>query len=127
MELISPWFLYLWTRLDSLAFASGLFATLFLIVGGVYLVFFAVAYFSDDIPEEKMPTIVRLNKWVIGIFLTLSFMTLSIPSSKDAAIIYIIPKIANNENIQEEAKELYDYAITAMKEYLPKVKEDVQK
>jgi hypothetical protein len=76
---------------------------------------------------DKLKNAMKIFKGAFVVFLFGTLVTVTIPNKKDAAIIYVIPAIANNENIQEEAKELYDFAKAAMKEYLPAPKEEVEK
>ena len=107
MEIISAWDLYLWTRLDGLQAA---FVTLTILSGvGALIAVIAVCVVEAN------------KKWLWAVLLFLCFLSglVLTPSSKDMAMIYVIPKIMNNENIQNEASEIYTMAKDALKEYLP--------
>lgn len=113
MEVISPLFLYLWTRLDTLHHFFGGCVAILVISAVIF------AFVSFVVYEGKKPiTITYLKRCVAGLII-IGILGVIIPTSKDAAIIYVIPKIANNENLQKEAGELYLYAKKAMKEMLP--------
>jgi len=143
MDMISPWMLYFWTRLDAIH-------TLFFNIaffGVVFALGLALFAYSNCFGEwtwvyecnyeekhEKGAQEIRdrissyknaAKKLIIIGFLSI-FLMVAIPSKKDMAIIYVIPKIANNEVIQKESVEFYNIAKNALKEYAriePNVKE----
>ena len=112
MEIISAWELYWWTRLDSIVGV----AELGLIVSGVSLLAITIFVVGDQTWSRYAKPLIA--SYLICFFLLL--IALFIPSQKDMAMIYIIPKIANNEHIQQEASEIYTMAKDALQEYLPK-------
>jgi hypothetical protein len=118
MEIINPWHLYLWTRLDSL---QDLFEVFAFFIGPLLLAW--IPLFSDRDTRAWSKQWGRFFlpvHFIFFIFLILGAVL--IPSKKDMAIIYIIPKIANNEVIQKEANEIYQIAKEALIEVLPNKK-----
>jgi len=103
--------IYLWTRLDIISFIFVLTAIISLVILG------AVAAHSEIDERTK-------NKWIknlaISLIISLTAVIL-IPSKKDAAMIYIIPKMAQSETFTEISKntpEITKLAIDALKETL---------
>lgn len=119
MEIISPWFLYFWTRLDLIvdfadfaAVMAGLVMTVSIIVSLIY----STAKHDSDIRIGEAWK--QLRKWSIPVFAFFMLTCTFIPNKKDAAIIYIIPKVANSKVLQGEFAEIYQYAKTSFKEYI---------
>lgn len=113
MEVINPWFLYLWTRLDALNFIFGF--------GGGMLLLAHLFYIPvwGECAVETEPTVIKWFKRTLSASIIMILLFVAIPTKKDAAVIYIIPKIVNNETIQQEAGELYKIAKDALKESFP--------
>jgi len=118
MEIISWWQLYLWTRLDSFNHILTLTTVVLVIVlisAGVIRACIEAETYVRNVP----PTIVRLTSKTayisVGLMLLLS---VAIPSQKDAAMIWVIPKLANSKVLQQEAGDIYKLAKSALKETL---------
>ena len=111
MEVISVWELYLWTRLDNLTVMLTV-----VVVGLGFSLFMSAVFITIDGVWEKYT-----NKYIAGCLIISVFMVglVLTPTTKQAAMIYVIPKITNNEHIQNEASEIYTMAKDALKEYLP--------
>ena len=98
--------LYWVTRLDTIVNAMRLFPALVLVAGLV-----GVCIFSDmsGCYEAK-----RIWRNLFIVFFSLSILVCSgsifVPTTKEYCAIYAIPKIANNEKVQNEAKEIYELA-----------------
>lgn len=116
--------MYWITRLDSFnGFLLG--CVLFCIVGFLaatlaYTIFKCFQYDcrGSDLDEAKKLARTAGNFSIILMFLALSLglARCFTPTTKEMAAILVIPAIANNKNIQNEGKEIYDLA----KEYLKK-------
>ena len=142
MEVISPWILYFWTKLDSLKVLLGLPGYSMAFIGIFITIVVMTNAFgdwnsSDEYPDDPNEYTdrkdsfyyaayktkkfrARLSKYsktmlVIGTLMIL--VSTAIPSKKDMAIIYVIPKIANNTTLQQEGAEIYNLAKSALKEY----------
>lgn len=101
--IISEWEIYLFTRLDGirdlfLFLGSLVFGVLFLVA-----IFYAV-WINEDCYKDKSKHWKRYIGIIAGLAFTLSacvILHVAVPSTKEAAAIYLIPKIANNEQLQK--------------------------
>lgn len=96
------WHIYLFTRLDSL---NELFKAI-TIIGGIILLCVSsiLPIANSEMEEENWSALLRGIKllaviWVIGLF-----TFIAIPTQKEAAAIYLIPKLANSEFAKEAEK-----------------------
>ena len=86
--------MYWITRLDGLSILA---VTALVFVGFIIIVGFMMFTMGDlDLTEHK--TGVKILSVVAGVSL---FILLFVPSSKEVAAIWLIPKIVNNEHIQK--------------------------
>lgn len=124
-EVISAWDVYLVMQLDTI---SGLFVGLLVassvICAGLFVV--QACHSSDDHwswnegnIEERKELRRKLRAYsaktlVVAMFFALASATL--PSTRTAAAMLVLPAIANNETIQKEAGELYGLAKEALRE-----------
>jgi hypothetical protein len=78
-----------------------------------------IVTFVEDEPEDnlKCRKIFRPTAWLFGLF---CFLILIIPSSKDFAMVYVIPKVANSQMIQKDIPDIYNLAVSAFKAKLEK-------
>ena len=114
MEVITPTQIYLIMQADSvvgiaqpLAFCSS-FTTIILLIA--YVLWKSEGY--DDLAKITA-------KWIkccVPITLVALLISTFMPSTRTLAAMYVIPAIANNEDVQHEAKELYDIAKKGLKE-----------
>lgn len=116
---MNSWMIYLWTRLDIIVILFGILSAVFLFV----LSLLCMAYCGCDKNNDK-DTIKFLKKIIPKFFLSfIVFLCLAIllPMKKDAAMIYIIPKMAQSETfnaISKETPEITKLALEALKETL---------
>lgn len=99
--MISGWEIYLVMQLDTVR-------TVFFILGGIGALascFFGFFAFVDD---EDQPAILAKKTGIIAVPVLIAAAL--IPSSRTAAAMIIIPAVANNETIQQEANDLYQLA-----------------
>ena len=108
--------IYSWTRLDIILFIFVLLTVMSLIGLGVVL---AHSEMIEMTQSKKIK-----NKWIKNLFITFIISLIAIvliPSKKDAAMVYIIPKMAQSETFTEISKntpEITKLAIDALKETL---------
>lgn len=108
--------IYLWTRLDIISFIFVLLTIISLIGLGVVL---AHGEMIEMTQSKKAK-----NRWIKNLFITFIISLVAvilIPSKKDAAMIYIIPKMAQSETFKEisnNTPEITKLAIDALKETL---------
>ena len=121
MTTITPSFIYWITRLDYFNAISMIFA----FISGVGLIISIVGLLNTTYSEDKNGILISckgLRMSVPIFFITILFLTF-LPTTKEACAMYIIPKVANNENIQNISKEFYDLALDWMKELHPNKKD----
>ena len=116
--------LYLITRLDSIHCTLG-----FAIVSALlFSATCAIAGFltNVDIYDKDAPTrreqLLRRSRRVFAICVVTMFCESLIPSTKEMAAIIVVPRIANNERLQEAGNRLFDLAAAWMEELSPKKK-----
>lgn len=111
---ISPKTLYWITRLDNL---YGTFT--FIVVSGIIaLVITIIVYFTNDPYDDEK---VYYHRWMkrFGITaLTVLILGIFIPTSKEMAMFYVVPRIAEYDVIKRDVPELYDMGVDALKDWL---------
>lgn len=117
---ISHAMMYWFTRLDginailSIAGVIMSFALLFLIV-----VYFGESVSANDQEDEKELNIMK--KWIKGLLLPWIFVLLGvlfIPTSKELAMIYVVPSITESQVIKQDLPEIYDLGVKSLKNWL---------
>ena len=115
---ISPWMIYVigqadrWQGVADLGMLLGVF---FLVVACC-----ASATNWDEIPRPVQKCI-KILLPMAGVFvLCCILMSIFMPSSKTLAAMYVIPKIANNEQLQKDGGEIYRLAVEFAKDKLAK-------
>lgn len=104
---ITPMQMYLFTRLDSICF----------VITGIFVISLvstacSIAYawgFPDDEPGWHKERLGPFRFWV-KILLVSLVIGIAVPSQKEVAAIYVIPKIANNEKMQAIPSKILDLA-----------------
>jgi hypothetical protein len=103
------WFtIYIFTRLDSINDGIGALFLVPAVLGGIVLGFCGTNYlldldFVDDTErwEKKFPVIKKWYKRLIIYLIVVGFIWIITPNTKEFAAIYLIPKIVNNEQVQQ--------------------------
>lgn len=93
--MITSWDIYWITRLDSICLFIGFLDVALLI----FLIFFPMI--ADLSLNFEPIRIVKYEGFFAFIFLLLCLCGVFIPSTKEVVAIYLIPKIANNEQMQK--------------------------
>ena len=111
---ITPATLYWITRLDNLC---GLFA--FIVVLGTFaFVITTIAYFANDPYDDEKAGYHRwMKRFGITVF-TVFILGMVIPSSKEMAMFYVVPRIAESDVIKSDVPELYNMGVDALKDWL---------
>ena len=111
--------LYWITRLDSLC---GLLAFV-VIVGIIGSVITLIAYYANEpYDEEKIPYFRWGKRFGIATFVAL-LIGCFIPSSREVAMFYVVPHIAESDVIKRDLPELYDMGVSALKDFLASQKD----
>ena len=113
--MITPFQIYLFTRLDTLCGFFTIGAT----VLGVGL-FAAFMVFGFDNYCEEDAGLVRSNwlQWGVGFFVLFLISALFTPSQKDVAMMYVVPAIANNHDVQALPGDVVKLARQQIEKYL---------
>ena len=118
---MSEWMIYLWTRLDGI-WNMAIFGSVFL---GIVSAILTVAYFVHAIDEEynakELKILRKLFPLVPMIWCVFLLVAIFVPTSKEFAMIKVIPKLANSEisqQIQKDMPEIYTMAKDALKEMI---------
>ena len=120
MTTITPSFIYWITRLDNINVILMTFA----LISGGGLIMSIVGLINTTYAEDEKGILISCKCFRISapiLFITILFLTF-LPTTKEACAIYIVPKIVNNEGIQNIGKEFYDLALDWMKELHPNKK-----
>lgn len=89
--------LYLILRLDVFSHISNIAAIVAGIIFAVTLIAYAVNYNNEKDKKASKP-------WAINfgiVFIISLFFTIAVPNTKQAAVVYCLPKIVNNEQVQK--------------------------
>ncbi len=123
---MTSWEMYWLTRMDSLitglvivCIITGTFVLVSLLAGMIKQFDFGEKEFNDFVIKIKKPF-----KWccVLLIFSILGMMF--IPTTKEMAVITYVPKVLNNEKVQELPSNLVDAANTWLKNATKDVTDD---
>lgn len=130
---VTPWFIYWFTRLDhilsflnGLSFIGGLIIIISLIAFAVSFCILQSVKISTGVTTAEQEMVSYINK-IAGIVLAVSFTATTllnfgsslIPTTKEMAAIYVVPKILNNEKVQNVGSEFVDLANVWLKELQP--------
>lgn len=123
---ISYGLIYWITRLDKL---NNVFEFV-LLLGGMALLMLTIAYVisstSKDYDDESKTVNTFSRKWLKILFFPWIFSLLGItfiPTSKEMAMIYVVPNIAESQVVKQDIPEIYDLGVNALKDWLKKNKE----
>jgi hypothetical protein len=91
--MITSWDVYWITRLDAIGIVLGIFVTIFTVL--------SIFAWIPTITDDFVPEIKRFYKLAVVVLIVSLLGFAFIPSTKEAAAIYMIPKIVNNEQVQK--------------------------
>lgn len=130
---MTTWQLYLILKLDTARNLFGMIGALLLILTVVRgLIKYGAGQAEDAIDEDNTPKFVAVllrhmtTRMGQAALLTLSILTISasalLPSTRDAAVLYVVPRLANSEMASEripaDLRELYDKGVLLLKDRL---------
>jgi hypothetical protein len=97
---MSGWTIYLITRMDSI---RATLLGMLVVCTVVTLVSFIVMVSSYNGYDDKIYDLTRsfLVKYCVPIVIVISVLLRVLPSTKELAAIYIVPRLVNNEQIQQ--------------------------
>ena len=118
MTEITPTFIYWITRLNGINVFLGIIMTLSIIAIFIFLIGMIVTKLEHDVEEYGI-----FKKYLLTstyIFIPITILFILTPTTKEACAIYVVPKIVNNEKVQNIGQEFYDLALDWMKELRPR-------
>lgn len=113
--------LYIWTRLDPILTASIITAVISGLISAVCSIGWSVetSTYGGETDDAKLCKMVV--KKCLPVFVVSAILCVFVPSQKDAAMIYVVPKMAQSETfnaISKETPEITKLALEALKETL---------
>ena len=119
---ITPATMYWFTRLDGIT----TFFSVLTVLGGfafvLLLIFFVASKVDDSCEEPVKRAISILFKTVTPIWLFGLIGVLFTPTSKEMAMIYVVPQITESQVVKQDIPELYDLGVNALKDWLKQTK-----
>ena len=124
---VTPLAVYLISRLDAI---NILLIILTLVSVAICVLSIAAIFASaaEEGWESSVPTIMRrFIRWPILALLASSILLILVPTTKDAAAIIVIPRIANSQTVNELGEAIVGLAKEWCEELKPKIKEGGKK
>ena len=119
---ISTSLMYWFTRLDPINVLCSVVAVLGFFIIGITTIIYCVSAadtYSDD-AQIVTKLCKRFFKILIAPWIVALLGVIFIPTSKEMAMIYVVPHIAESQVIKQDVPELYDLGINALKDWLKK-------
>ena len=119
---ITPATLYWITRLDGI---NNLFA-ITLVFGTFALVILCIAnIIANCTPEDADSPVIKkaTGKWIkilLFSWVVALFGNIFVPTSKEMAMIYVVPHLAESQVVKQDIPEVYDLGVKALKDWLKK-------
>ena len=124
---MSEWTIYWWTRLDSIGTALTIMAIFGAIGAGVTAIIGVISkgmgsgYGKDDEDNKRAYGCLQAVIKILWVIVPVWVLAVFVPSSKEFAMMKVIPKLANSEisqQIQKDMPEIYTMAKDALKEMI---------
>ena len=124
---VTPFAVYLISRLDAINILLIVLTIVSVAICVLYMtVFFASA--ADEGWESSVPTRMRrFILWPILALLASSILFILVPTTRDAAAMFVIPKIANSQTVNELGESIVVLAKEWCEELSPKIREGGKK
>jgi len=125
--MITSWQLYWLTRMD---YFSGFFQVIGSITGIALFVllimsmFFKSLSYGEDSDAVRSIKFFKVALWVFPFCLITNIFAFFIPSTKEMAAILVIPKIVNNQKVQQLPDKVLDLANSWLEELKTKEKSE---
>lgn len=120
--------MYWLTRLDGLNATCAVVVFLggfVLLIMSTAAIITSVSEFDSDINISK--TLKSILKRLIPTWVFFLLGLLFIPTSKEMAMIYVVPSITESQVIKQDIPELYDLGVDALKDWLKNTKQEETK
>lgn len=119
---MSEWEVYWWLKLDAIGVALTILSILLVIVNGFCLIApLDSVCLSDEKNKEEAKKVIMWGVKIIPVTLLVIVTAVLAPSTKEYAVIKVLPKVVNSDFAKEavgDAKMIYDVAKNYLKETL---------
>ena len=109
--MITPFQMYLLLMLDSICVVTAIIT----IVLALITFIFGIMSVAGDVNEEDQKYARKFLKYLVPIFVLSLLSAVFIPNTKQAATIFLVPKVLNNEKIQDIGQNGLDLANNLLK------------
>lgn len=124
---VTPFAVYLISRLDTINILL-IILTLVSFVICVLSVIIILVMTENEGWESSVPTSIRrFIKWPILALLASSILLILVPTTRDAAAMFVIPRIANSQTVNELGEAIVGLAKEWCAELRPKIREGGKK
>lgn len=118
---ITPFTVYLISRLTPLyEFVTALCCVMSVAALAVGSVTFMVMTVDRDLEAETQRAILRWLRWMVSAAVVFGALMVAIPSTKDAAAMVVLPRIANSQSVRELGDAVVELAKAWCEELRPK-------
>lgn len=121
---ITPFTVYLISRLTPLYEFVTALCVVSVVALGVGSIAFLVMTADSDLEVETQRAILRWLRWMVSASIVFGALMVAIPSTKDAAAMIVLPRIANSQSVQELGDSVVGLAKAWCEELKPKKAED---
>ena len=94
------WLIYLLEFVDKAQFAAK-FATATCFIASVVLTAVWIGMKIDSFPDDRVKPVTKKRNMAYLFLIISTSLSIAIPSSKTIAAVYLVPRIAENEQLQE--------------------------
>ena len=125
--MITSWDIYWITRLDNitaLAVGATIVLSVVFVLSGIFI---PMASDCFDISENVWKLIKRIFKVLITIWCISVFVNAACPTSKELVAIMFVPKIANNEQLQQVPENALKLINSKLKEWVADIEGEKKK
>lgn len=117
---ITPFTVYLISRLTPLYEFVTALCVISVAALGVGSIAFLVMTADSDLEVETQRAILRWLRWMVSASVVFGALMVAIPSTKDAAAMIVLPRIANSRSVQELGDSVVGLAKAWCEELRPK-------
>lgn len=124
---MSAWTIYWFTRLDTLqmiGFLVGILSGIGLLIAGIL---YQMMSNGDDYDKDMAKQVKPFRNFALILCCCTLPLGIFLPSSKEFAAIYLIPKIVNNEQVQQIPSKGLDLLNAKLDQWLDDVRKDKEK
>lgn len=111
---MTAWDVYWVMQADSVRWSFAAIAVLL----GIVTLSTAFCAADEDEPEDVRASSNRISWMALFGLFVVAVCGMMYPTTKTMAAMYVLPKLANNEQLQQDAGDVYELAIQAIKEQL---------